>query len=70
MEKVIWKSPTGVVIPTLRDVFLQRRCHGFQKPMGWYYTPRSMPTNPLGLAFGPLTNPWVEKLTQTLTLIE
>jgi hypothetical protein len=29
-----------------------------------------MPTYPLGFYLNPLTNPWVEKLTQTHTLIE
>jgi hypothetical protein len=29
-----------------------------------------MPTYPLGFHLNPLTNPWVEKLTQTHTLIE
>jgi hypothetical protein len=29
-----------------------------------------MPTYPLGFHLNPLTNPWVEKLTQTRTLIE
>jgi hypothetical protein len=29
-----------------------------------------MPTYPLGFHLNPLTNPWVEKLTQTQTLIE
>jgi hypothetical protein len=29
-----------------------------------------MPAYPLGFHLNPLTNPWVEKLTQTHTLIE
>jgi len=32
-----------------------------------YYTPKPMHTNPLGLAFAPLTNPWVAKLTNYTT---
>ena len=34
-----------------------------------YHALKPMPANPLGLAFCPLTNPWVEKLTQTHALI-
>jgi len=41
---------------------------GLQNPWVYgfgYYIPRPMPINPLGLAFYPLTNTWIEKLTQT-----
>jgi hypothetical protein len=47
--------------------------------MGWwaaivywsvYSNPKPMPTNPLGLTFNPLIDPWVSKLTHARALME